>query len=110
MPLKICCYDITANAVILSGKVSCQGETYFTKTEVTSEYVYTIAAVDGNILNKLNNQLYGTYHTIEEAKQQNPIGRDKYGIPFMINKTDPETNIISISHHGRFYSQVLLVM
>lgn len=76
----------------LLGKICIDGQQYFTKTEVTSEFIYTTAVVDLKDLDKI------------QAVNSDEIAKDSDGIPFHTITNSP----VSISHHGRFERKITL--
>lgn len=88
IPLKLECSAIDSP----TGIVTCFGATYYTKTEITNEFINTVAVLqiaDFNTISILNNNT--------KIKKLN-------GIPF----TASDNKIISISHHGNFKQMVSL--
>lgn len=84
-PIQFECFDLNLEI----GKVVFENQVFYTKTEISSEYIYTIAVAD--IENFDNIQ---TLHTTINIQKQNgiPFYKDIYQI----------INPISKTHHGRF--------
>lgn len=72
------------------GTVSVEGFVFYTQTEVTEDYTYTIAVSEIPILNKII-----SLESLENIEKEN-------GIPYMLNVASNTTSPVSISHHGRF--------
>lgn len=88
IPLKIECFEVDSEI----GIVSCLGETYYTKTEITKEFVNTIAVLQKSDFNKVL--------VVEKSIKIKNID----GVPFM----ESNDQIVSISHHGNFKEIVTL--
>jgi phosphopantetheinyl transferase (holo-ACP synthase) len=84
-PIQFECFDLNLEI----GKVVFENQVFYTKTEISSEYIYTIAI--STIENFDNIQ---TLDTTTIIQKQN-------GIPFYINENQI-INPISKTHHGRF--------
>ncbi|EIA07654.1 4'-phosphopantetheinyl transferase superfamily protein [Flavobacterium frigoris] len=79
-----------------SGSVHCNGNIYYTKTEITKEKISTIAVSQKSDLKE-----------IKELKSTVEIHK-KNGIPY-INDINNASKPVSISHHGRFISRVSII-
>jgi phosphopantetheinyl transferase (holo-ACP synthase) len=93
IPLQLECNYEDPN----SGTVFCNGNTYFTKTVISNDFIHTIAVTKKEL-----------FKQIVKVNQETQTSK-KNGIPFMI---DEQTNLkkpVSISHHGRFTEFVSLV-
>ena len=92
-PWKLACSlgenDIARN----SGVVAINGKQYYTNTEITENYIYTIAV--NSVLN---------FEKITEVHQQQKIIKIN-GIPFLENYLQP----LSITNHGRFERKITLI-
>ena len=84
-PIQFECFDLNLEI----GKVVFENQVFYTKTEISSEYIYTIAI--STIENFDNIQ---TLDTTTIIQKQN-------GIPFYINENQI-INPISKTNHGRF--------
>lgn len=79
------------------GKVVCQSTTYFTKTEITKEWINTIAVLnDKDFCN-----IYTLTRTLKIQKEM--------GIPSWYDENDLMLKPVSISNHGRFERIIGLV-
>ena len=88
IPLKIECSEVASEI----GIVSCLGETYYTKTEITKQFVNTVAVLQKSDFNKIL------------VLENNTKIKKLDGIPF----TESNNQIVSISHHGKFKEIVSL--
>ena len=86
IPKQIECFSLPLADDFSVGKVRIGGQEYFTKTEVTSKFIYSTAVVNLKDLDKI------------QLINSNEIAKDYDGIPFHIKTNNP----VSISHHGRF--------
>lgn len=91
-PLQLVCSDVYCEV----GKVICKENVYFVKTEITNEYIYTIAVTDIQQLQKL-----------ESVDSVIKIHK-KEGIPEILLGNDTIAKPISISHHGKFERKVMI--
>lgn len=89
-PLELECSDLDIIDGISFGKVVIKERIYFTKTEITTQFVNTIAAA--------NVQDFVTIKTLENRKN---IQKNN-GIPSYCEKDNLISRPVSISHHGRF--------
>jgi phosphopantetheinyl transferase (holo-ACP synthase) len=97
IPLQLECFNWNVINGILYGKVFCNRAIYYTKTEVTDEYIHTIAVI------KMDD--FDALHYINDTSTIQKIN----GIPNWINPNTSELKPISISHHGRFTRRVSLI-
>lgn len=88
IPMQLECFDYINGA----GKVSCFGETYFTETKITTDYILTIAVVNIEDFNRIS-VLNTSFGFIKNN-----------GIPLLSQNNMP----VSISHHGRFQQIITL--
>jgi len=88
--LQLECFDLNIIDGIFFGKVVIKDLIYFTKTEITTQFVHTIAVK--------NVQDFDTIKTLENRKN---IQKNN-GIPSYLEKDNSVLIPISISHHGRF--------
>lgn len=95
-PLQLECFDLDIIDGITFGKVVIKDLIYFTKTEITTQFVHTIAVE--------NVQDFDTIKTLENRKN---IQKNN-GIPSYFEKDNSVLIPISISHHGRFEQIVSL--
>jgi phosphopantetheinyl transferase (holo-ACP synthase) len=89
-PLQLECFDLDSIDEIILGKVVIKGFIYFTKTEINSEFINTIAVE--------NPQYFDKIKTLENRKNIQKIN----GIPEYFEKENSMSRPVSISHHGRF--------
>ncbi len=89
-PLKLECVDLETKDGLSFGKVLIDESIYFTKTEITSQFIYTVAA--------LNVEQFTTIKTLESLAKVEKI----IGIPNYIDEENFTKKPVSISHHGRF--------
>ena len=92
IPLHLEC-DLEFFKSQASGKVTCFGNTYFTKTDVTEGYIYTIALYRQDAFEKIR----------EFDKDLKIIKKD--GIPYIDGNPGA---YVSITHHGKFDRRILL--
>ena len=97
IPLQLECFNWNVINGILYGKVFCNRAIYYTKTEVTDDYIHTIAVI------KMDD--FDALHYINDTSTIQKIN----GIPNWINPNTSELKPISISHHGRFTRRVSLI-
>jgi phosphopantetheinyl transferase (holo-ACP synthase) len=88
IPLKLECFDVY-NQI---GKVICMGKCYFTKTEITSQYINTIAVVDRADFSRI---LFLDSETKIIKINNIPLIQSNH-------------KIVSKSHHGNFNQVVTL--
>ena len=70
-------------------KVVFENQVFYTKTEITSDHIYTIAVSDLENFNRI------------QSLDHNKVIEKQNGIPFCINENQT-INLISKTHHGRF--------
>jgi len=80
-----------------SGIVAIRGNTYFTKTIISNDFIHTIAVV------KKEN-----FETIEKLNSNVIISKIN-GIPFIVDAQTKLIKPVSISHHGRFWEGITLL-
>jgi phosphopantetheinyl transferase (holo-ACP synthase) len=95
-PLRLECFELEIIDGISFGKVVIKDLIYFTKTEITTQFVHTIAVE--------NVQDFDTIKTLQNRKN---IQKNN-GIPSYFEKDNSVLIPISISHHGRFEQIVSL--
>ncbi|RTY93659.1 4'-phosphopantetheinyl transferase superfamily protein [Flavobacterium sp. GT3R68] len=91
-PMQFVCSDVH----LAVGKVICKENVYFVKTEITNEYIHTIAVTSIKDFKKLEILDFA----IKIYK--------KDGIPEILIKNDTLLKPISISHHGRFERRIMI--
>jgi phosphopantetheinyl transferase (holo-ACP synthase) len=91
-PLQLVCSDIHLEI----GKVICHETHYFVKTEITSDYIHTVAVTKIEDFDKI----VLVDNCIKIEKQN--------GIPSFFNTNTKTLKPISISHHGRFERKIMI--
>jgi len=89
-PLKLECFDLEIVDSITFGKVVINGNIYYTKTEINTEFIHTIAVEnvqDFNFIKTLGNR-----NNIQKTN----------GIPDYFETANSSEKPVSITHHGRF--------
>ena len=89
-PLQLECFNLENSNGLSFGKVQIEDKVYYTKTEISSQYIYTIAVDNSKYFDKIK--------TLENRKNIKKIN----GIPSYIEKDSLYTEPASISHHGIF--------
>lgn len=89
-PLLLECFDLEIIDGITFGKVSIRQQVYFTKTEITSQFINTVAVENVKYFNEIK--------TVENRKNIKKIN----GIPSYFEADNVSIKPVSISHHGRF--------
>lgn len=89
-PLQLECFDLDCLNEVTLGKVRIKNQIYYTKTEINSDFVHTIAVI--------NNSCFSTIKTLEN---RNNIQKTN-GIPEYFEANSCSIKPVSISHHGRF--------
>ncbi|WP_324719129.1 4'-phosphopantetheinyl transferase family protein [Salinimicrobium sp. HB62] len=108
--------DITKDKA--SGTVNISGETYFTTSKFTSEYIHTSAKKDPalGVKNVISEALPSEvkHRIIEEVsdhyqidKKELQLKKDALGIPFLSNNESFHFDRFSLSGHGKFYAYSL---
>ena len=92
IPKQLQCLDLELLNGEKFGKVSVNGNLYFTKTIIDGDCIHTIATTSIDDFAKI------------KSVERHLISKDGNGIPFhTLNK-----NPVSISHHGRFEEKIQL--
>jgi len=73
-----------------SGKVCINDFIYYTQTEITNTYIYTIAVSEMFFFTKIK-----SLEIVENVEKDN-------GIPFLFDVSSKVKHPVSITHHGRF--------
>ena len=89
-PLQLECFDLDSFDGVAFGKVAIKNQIYYTKTEVSSEFVHTIAVE--NVSN---------FNVVKTLENRNNIQKNN-GIPNFFEETNLSIKSASISNHGRF--------
>lgn len=92
IPLQLGCFYENET----TGKVLCNGFIYSTQTSITSEFVYTIAAVNTDFFSK-----------IAKINRDDKINKTN-GIPFITDTQTMLSKPVSITHHGRFWEGITI--
>lgn len=95
-PLQLECFDLEIRNGFTFGKVIIKDCIYFTKTEITSQFINTIAVENVQYFNR-----------IKILENRDKI-RKTNGIPNYIEENNLLIKPSSISHHGRF-EQIITV-
>ena len=85
-PWKLECHYTDEN----SGTVSIDGFLFYTQTQITNDYIYSIAVSEISILNKIK-----SVKSLENIKKEN-------GIPNFYDAVLNTVSPVSITHHGQF--------
>jgi phosphopantetheinyl transferase (holo-ACP synthase) len=85
-PLRFECQYNSAN----TGTVSIDDFVFYTQTEITANYIYSVAVFEKEYFEKIN-----TLETDAIIKKEN-------GIPYFLDQVSNSRNPVSITHHGRF--------
>jgi phosphopantetheinyl transferase (holo-ACP synthase) len=95
IPKKLNCVIESQNQILITGKVICLENTFYTKTILFQDHIHTVAV-----------SLFDDLNTIIEIENK-AIHKDKNGIPFLSDLQNIAKDV-SISHHGRFEKVVTL--
>lgn len=96
IPLQLECFDLMVNAATIYGKVCCGSFIYFTKTNITREYISTVAVLKPSHFDR-----------VEVLNVNVPIEKTN-NIPSYFPSTLSASKPLSKSHHGRFERIVTL--
>ena len=89
-PLQLECSDLAIVDGFTFGKVAIKNQIYFTKTEINSDFIHTIAVE--------NVQYFVAIKTLENRNNIKKFN----GIPDYFEPTNLSKKPVSISYHGRF--------
>jgi phosphopantetheinyl transferase (holo-ACP synthase) len=95
-PLQFECFDLEISDKFTFGKVIIKDFIYFTKTEIKTQYINTIAVEKVNDFDHV--KILETRKNIQK----------KNGIPNYFESSTTLTKPVSISHHGRFEQIITL--
>lgn len=95
IPHLLECSEAEAVDGFFCGKVAIGCYIFNTKTKITPDYIYTIAATDVTQLNSLS-------HSFEKYK------KDEFGLPYIEGEKNTQKRIVSITHHGRFCRHIAM--
>lgn len=91
-PLKLKCYYQSS----VLGTVNINGNIYYTQTQISNDYIYTIAVTKKKYFNKIKK--------VSNNSEINKIN----GVPFIIDTKNNTKKPVSISHHGRFSESITI--
>jgi len=91
IPLQLEC-DLEFHTGQIFGKVKCYDNNFFIRTEVTQDYIYTIAVTN-----------LDSFKDIKKFDKDLKIIK-KNGIPYF----NEGRNFVSITHHGRFERRIFI--
>lgn len=112
-PKKFVCSMISKNA----GIVSVENQRYFSKSEISTFFIHTIAkkkedeiyASELFLMDEKANQTQLVHQKIDaKFPQKVTIQKNEFGIPFLYQKDKKLALSLSISHHGKFGAFVVL--
>ena len=89
-PSRLQCHNADEN----SETVSIDGFVFYTQTQITNEYIYSIAVAEMPIFNKIK-----SLESLENIKKEN-------GIPYILDAVSNIISPVSITHHGRFQRMI----
>jgi phosphopantetheinyl transferase (holo-ACP synthase) len=92
LPLQLECHYESETL----GTVTCNGNTYFTHTIISEEFIHSIAVAKKEYFN-----------AIKSLNTKTKISKIN-GIPFIIDSQTQKASPVSISHHGRFWEGIKL--
>lgn len=101
IPQELECSILYKTSTYANGIVRCRNIIYHTKTDLTTEYVHTVAVTS---LNDLGNVIEIERDEIERDE----IVKDENGIPYLLSNELKYQGAVSISNHGRFEKVVLI--
>lgn len=116
-PLSYVCTGLQINDWQASGEVQYLDQSFFTSTEIHSEYVHSVAVsqttdFDHICLHYLENTA-GYLQEFNKLSSFYQLGKNYSGLPEMTHLTTGNKHAASISHHGAFlaviYSDSLLL-
>ncbi|MBN8642711.1 MAG: 4'-phosphopantetheinyl transferase superfamily protein [Flavobacteriales bacterium] len=92
-PIQLECLDRNLNI----GKIVFEDQVYYTKTTITSEFIYTEA-----VLNVID------FNKIQSISRPSVIIKEN-GIPYYFESPNSIKKPLSITHHGRFEKIITLI-
>ena len=104
-PQKFECKTVVITNCTVEGLVLYNGITYFTKSDLNQNFIYSIASTEITYLEKINSHyLPNTKNYIPLLKQGLGIHIQKnlFGVPEFIDLNLKTKKSISISHHGSY--------
>jgi len=85
-PRRLQCHYADEN----SGTVSIDGFVFYTQTQITDDYIYSIAVSEMPVFNKIK-----SLESLRNIEKEN-------GIPYILDTVSNAVIPVSITHHGRF--------
>ena len=122
-PMKIACQIHSET----EGQITINKNRYHSSSQITNEYIYTIACVDpsGKVLSasgRLNHAAYFTQHHESYRRilhafaelwncdmETLTIRKNEAGVPSVYKSNIKQTIPFSITHHGRYYGYALVM-
>lgn len=95
-PLQLECFNLEIIDGITFGKVAIKNFIYFTKTEITAQFIHTIAVEN-----------VGDFNAVKTLENRKNIKKNE-GIPSFVENESLVQRPMSISHHGRF-EQIIFI-
>jgi phosphopantetheinyl transferase (holo-ACP synthase) len=89
-PFQIECFDGIVVSNLIYGKVVCENQFYYTKTNINSNYIYTEAVCEKRDFDKI----------ISISRPTNIV--KKNGVPSYFDEINSVVKPLSITHHGQF--------
>ncbi|SFJ83262.1 4'-phosphopantetheinyl transferase family protein [Myroides guanonis] len=96
IPQKFECLILTETTTCVTGIVRFLDMVYYTKTDISIEFLHTVAVTS---LNDLEDII---------QIERRGIGKDEHGIPYLLSAQNKHQQAVSISNHGRFEKVVLI--
>ncbi|WP_029270038.1 4'-phosphopantetheinyl transferase superfamily protein [Flavobacterium sp. KJJ] len=96
IPKKLICFIELHNKNFIIGKVSCNGNMYYTKTTLSKDEIHTVAVSNLEDLKK-----------VTEIEKKS-ILKDSDNIPYLDSSLQNTIRDVSVSHHGRFEKVVTI--
>lgn len=108
-PLKFCCVQLRLSATAASGYVLHNGSFYKFRSLLCRDYIHTVAVEEPASFNETAvTILHSEMNDAALAGDGRAIARNAYGVPDLIHLATGRVSPVSISHHGRFSSMVML--
>ncbi len=95
-PLQFECFDLKISNQIIFGKVMIKEHEYFTKTEITEQFINTISV-----------EKFEQFNIVKILKNRENIIINK-GIPSYFKNENSIPKPVSISYHGRFEQMITI--
>ena len=97
IPLQLECFDLEITDGNHYGKVVCSDFVYYTKTEISAEFIHTIAVTNST-----------DFNAIQYLENTTDIQKTN-GIPNWHNPENLVIKPVSVSHHGRFTKRIRFI-